>query len=682
MTATVDPLNERTRKAFAPVDLEEQDYLFVDLDAEGTRFVLELRSLKKRVGPVPSWAKRVVIDSREFHTSYRYPSWPARQFFNRLPERRAVKGNEWKWIAAATDYTSLILEYAWPKDRIIWKDNAKAIHDYLVTRFASQLHTAKAAARFKEDRTVPTQWQYGGCWREHKTLPLSDYQKCAAELSCGTDGYALFMDRGTGKTPVVVQRVCVEAEALNQGKLDGGVNRPSGGKMMRVLVVCPPQVRFNWRREFERFAVSPGKVSIIRGGPIDRLRMMVEAITPEDDCLYSVAIIGYDSLVPSKEHFAAVPWDLIVCDESHFFKDARTQRFGAIKMVGENARRKMELTGTPIGNSPMDLWSQLEFLGNGLSGFTTWQKFKSFYGQWESVNGEHGVQKLVGLQNLPILQERLARLSFAVSKEEAGLNLPSKVYDIHEVHMEKWQSSIYEKVQRELAVEIEDKLSGDVNEMTIKNVLTMLLRLSQITSGHVVWDGLYDPDTGAEIRPKRIQRCMPNPKVEAVIQMIKENDDPKSKMVVWCSWVPTIKQLLERLEEEGIVHGSYYGATPAMQREENVARFNGDPDFKVLVCNAQTAGEGLNLLGYDVDDPNSECYCDHEVFVSCNWSAILRAQAEDRVHRRGTKRPVRITDLLVPGTIDEDILERLNAKRQMADTVSDLREILRSVLQS
>jgi SNF2 family DNA or RNA helicase len=662
--------------------LEQQDYLFVELDAEARNFVLELRALSPKRGEIPSWSKRVVINGREFITSYRTPSLRARQFFNRIPERRRTKSHtEWKWIAAATDYTCLCLN-AWPGDRVVWKGDSKDVCEYLVTRFASQILTAKATAQFKEDRTVPQQWQRSGCWREHATMPLSDYQKCAVELSIGNEGFALFMDRGTGKTPTVVQRVCVEAEAINQGKLDGGVDRPNGGKMLRVLVVCPPQVRHNWQREFERFAVSPGKVLIIRGTQLKRLEQLTRCITPEDDCLYSVAIIGYDSLVPSKEYFAAVPWDLIVTDESHFFKDARTRRFGAIKFVSQNARRKMELTGTPIGNSPMDLWSQLEFLGDGLSGFTKWQSFRSFYGQWESVNGHNGVERLVGLQNLPLLQERLARLSFAVSKDEAGLNLPTKLYDTYEVQMGKWQNEIYEKVQRELAVEIEDKLKGEVNEMTIKNVLTMLLRLSQITSGHVVWDGLYDPDTGEEIRPKRIQLVEPNPKVDAVIAMLKENDDPRSKTVVWCSWVPTIKQLLKRLEEEGIAHGSYYGATPHAQREENVKRFNGDPDFKVLVCNAQTAGEGLNLLGYDVDDPTSNSYCDHEIFVSCNWSAILRAQAEDRVHRRGTKRPVRITDLLVPGTIDEDILERLNAKRTMAADVADLREILRSVLQS
>jgi SNF2 family DNA or RNA helicase len=332
----------------------------------------------------------------------------------------------------------------------------------------------------------------------------------------------------------------------------------------------------------------------------------------------------------------------------------------------------------------MDLWTQLEFLGKGLSGFETFAGFKASFGKWKTIDvGARGVEKLTGLRNVPLLQERLVRLTFAITKKEAGLRLPDKVHDFHEVEMTAHQRDMYERVKSELLVEMQDKLTGDVDALAVHHILTRLLRLQQVTGGHITWDPVVDEE-GNVVRAKRVERIVkPNPKVEAVVEMLEDPDrDPLAKTIVWCHFVPEIELLSEVLEARGHQHVTYYGAISHKIRERREESFNHDPATRVMVCNAQTAGEGLNLLGYDWEEksPQLDTYVDHAIFFSCNWSALDRKQAEDRSHRRGMKMPVRYTDLVVPSTIDDQIRAKVRLKKEMADETLNIESVLREVL--
>jgi SNF2 family DNA or RNA helicase len=454
--------------------------------------------------------------------------------------------------------------------------------------------------------------------------------------------------------------------------------------MIRALIICPQQVRLNWQREFDKFATCKGKVSIMRGDLHDRVRKIAEMINAEDGLQFSATICAYDSYVRTSTYIGLVEWDIVVTDECHYYKDPRTNRWQEIRNC--QAKYKVAMSGSPIGNSPMDLWSQLEFLGDGFSGFRSYKAFRKFHGIYEKVQqtGAHGVEKLVGVKNIPLLQERLARLSFAVTKAEAGLSLPDKTYSIYEVQMEPYQAKCYAKLQDQLALEIEDKMSGEiVDEVTIKNILTQLLRLAQITSGYITYDEKRD-ELGNVLAERRTEELCPvNPKFEAIKDLLTEDRDPRAKTVIWCTFKHNIHRISRGLTELGILHGCYHGDVPLDERDRLVDEFNNNPNFKVLVCNPQTAGEGLNLLGYNLKNPElTDTFCDMEIFFSINWSAIGRAQAEDRIHRRGTRMPVQVIDLIVPGSIDEEIHSNVTEKRKMAATVADLKSTLTKVLRN
>ncbi|UOF80040.1 chromatin remodeling complex ATPase-like protein [Caudoviricetes sp.] len=659
----LEPLSKSTENALKPLDLFETDRLFVWMDpqSDGKRFLMEARN----VGGIT-----------------RMPSYQAsRNFFHRLPESRRPAGSD-VWSVGATDFTALVTIHAWPEDRIIYRAPAAVQEDtearqrmeYLVKRFVSQADRAALAAAFKINRQTPESPE---TWVEHPKLPASDYQLVAAMMAIEQEGMAFFMDRGTGKTATAIAVICEEARR-KQLRL-----KVEDKPMLRVLIVCPQQVCTNWSLEFGRFATCKGKTVVVRGGPAERVKTLVHGVSWEKDCAFGAVIISYDSLVASLDAYKKVKWDRIVLDESHFIKDPGTNRWKAFKELRDSAKRRLIMTGTPIGNSPMDLWTQLEFLGTGMSGFVDFKTFRNFHGVFEAA-GAPGIQKLVATRNVPLLQERLARLSFSVTKEEAGLKLPDKVYDVWEVQMTPKQAEIYDKIAEALFADIEDQLSGDVDALTVENILTKLLRLAQITSGHIVWDPVID-DAGNVLKPRRLQDIdVTNPKIDAVVEMMTAEDrDPLGKTIIWAVWVHDIKKITEALKAHGVECGAYFGDTSRDKREELVRRFNCDLTFKVLVANPQTAGEGLDLLGYDKTDPeNSKTYCDSEVFFSQNWSYIQRSQAEDRCHRRGTRMPVRITDLVCPNTIDMEIRQRVNSKAQMADYVTNIREILSNVLKT
>ncbi len=633
----IEPLCSATEQIFAPMNIRSSDRLHVKLNEDGNHFLLETRD---------------VVENN-------FPSWDAaRRFYRRIPEK---KQNGYSgWSTGATDITAIIINHFWPREQIIFSEEAEMVFDFLLTRFIMQCELAKVRSEHKVAGTVPEMHDMLDC----EELPLADYQ-LRALLSCyKQEAFALFMEQGTGKTPIVINRICNEARTLKEKRL------------YRALIVCPKNVRSNWRNEFVRFATVPGKVIVLRGGELDRVKSLVEAVQEEDDCEWSAVVCSYESIARTWSAFRIMEWDLCVLDESHFIKSTHTKRFKKMLQLRPLCKQRMCLTGTPITNSLLDLYAQFEFLGEGLSGFVKWEKFRSYYGKYRKLDQRN---VLVGYKNVPLIQERLVRQSFMVTKAEALPDLPEKMPDVVEVTMTSEQRELYSKVRNQLAVEIEDEMNRAENkQLVINNVLTKLLRLAQITSGFITWDAQYS-DEGDVVKDKEIDRIDPNPKLITLIELLKEKG-PCDKTIVWACWIQDIKSIRAACEMEGIDCVTYYGGTSDKDRDIAERRFNGDPTCSVFIGNPTAGGTGLNLRGYDPDNLDDPCNCNHVIYYSQGWSMTARAQSEDRSHRRGTRVPVRYTDLCVPGTIDEEIRARVTMKRISAMQIQDVRNIVSRIL--
>jgi hypothetical protein len=467
------------------------------------------------------------------------------------------------------------------------------------------------------------------------------------------------------------------AERVEAAKAEqrSGKKRP----MYRALIVCPNSVRLNWQLEFAKFSTEPGHVTVIRGSKIQRVEQLLSAfkLAPED-AKYTAVIVSYDTYAVSWNNFRVIPWDIAVLDESHSIKSATTRRWKYIQRLRDLAEKRVILTGTPVPNTVADLWTQLEFIQPGGSGFRKLENFRRFFGKYV-VDG-NGYEKLVGCQNLPFLQDRLARSTFVVSKAEALPDLPEKLYDVVEVEMTALQAERYRTLRDRLALEIENDMQREKNrQLVVTNVLTKLLRLAQITSGFYTWDSDYT-ETGEIITEGRVERVKEDPKVEALVELLK-GKSPNDKTIVWACWHSDIAAIMDALGQAGIRAVCYHGRMSYNAREESVRKYNEEPSVKVFVGNPAAGGMGLNLLGYPPG--NGKEYTTnttHVIYFSQNWSAVARSQSEDRPHRRGTRVNVRVTDLCVPGTIDEEIRARVLQKRMTALEIMDVRKILSRVL--
>ena len=798
------PLTKETAQILRPVEVHKHDRMHVALDREGRFFIVKFYAVREQ-------------DDR--HDG---PSYMVDKFVERFAEKKALDGWPPRYEIGATDWSATIINL-WPASQMQIDDDARMTLTFLLLTNAAQEQAAEVYARFKDLQENP-RWVAGpghmarvnlplpkeitdGTYEDHPDWPLEDYQKVALHNAMGSDGYALFMEQGTGKTPVVIARVCNEAKRLRNGHLDwtavkrtkaqiearrasaithgcaqideqckeaierakrerindardkagrmqvemnyqgsadgalataervvrdakqwlasqlarielemvpvadqihakfevkkqeliDSVNRDADikiaglrprevkgeSRMYRAIIVCPNNVRLNWQYEFFKFATQQGKITIIRGGEVVRTKQLIDAMTPDDDDdLYTVVVISYDT---AKAHWDKglnlIPWDLAVLDESHYIKWPETQRHQVSMKIRDKASARMPLTGTPITNTGLDLYAQFEFCREGGSGFGWWKNFRTFYGVYKPTS--EGREALVGLQNLPFIQERLARMSFAVDKADVLKQLPKKQYEVREVQMGAKQTKVYAEIRDQLAVEIEDMLEDETRNrsLVVRNVLTKLLRLAQITSGHVKWDPVCGDD-GEELEPGWIEHFTPNPKVQELVEIVK-NEKPNSKVLVWACWVEDIKAIQAGLTEAGIDHVTYYGGTSEKARSEAVERFNKDPNCRVFIGNPAAGGTGLNLVGFDPSNPDDyDTNCEVVAYFSQGWSAVHRSQSEDRAHRRITRKPVRYIDLMVAGTIDEEIRNRVTMKRLTASSIADIRDILANVLKT
>ena len=671
----LQPLSTATETALKPASLLRTDFLEIDCDAEGEHFIIQSTRLVEQPYEMIMFKPEhelLELGKGLFHRTGSCSHSAAERWQHRIPEKRRLGYGKWK--CAATDFSALVIYHAWPTERVFFSnETAKLMYELLLVRFLAQSKASVNTAKFKADKVVPDMPED---FVEHPELPLTPYQRVALVNSLDNAQYSLFMEQGTGKTAVAINRISLEGKRMRDGE----------NKMYRALVLCPKALRMNWENEFVRFATTAGKVTIMRGGQVERVRNIVDGVRDEEDCNWSAVVCSVDSVSNSWNAIKRVPWDLVVLDESHSIKNPATKRFKTLRQLN-NGSAKMILTGTPITNHLFDLWSQFEFLGSGMSGFTTFNNFRSFHGKFEnrSVQGNK-IAQLVGLKGVPLIQERLARISFLLKKDEADLGLPDLVYDMYEVGMTKLQTEWYIKIRDMLAVQIEEALKGMEDgdkTLSVDHILTMLLRLAQITSGHVKWDD--DEDTGKRGDIEQIPGG--NPKVDAVLEMLKEQEDVDAncKTIIWATFVEDVRILSKTLADAGINHVCYHAkGHPAYRANgafEAAERFNNEKECKVFIGNPASGGEGLNLIGYDKEDgDNYDTYCGHEIFFSCNWSAVQRSQAEARAHRRGTRNTVRVTDLMINGTIDEEIRARVMAKRQNALAIQDIREILGNIL--
>ena len=463
-----------------------------------------------------------------------------------------------------------------------------------------------------------------------KTKPYA-HQLNALKKSWDKEEYAYFMEMGTDKSKVLVDNM---AMLYDKGKINA------------ALIIAPKGVYRNWYSQ---------EIPIHLASHIDHKTVLWTATTSKakdkeyqqlfkSDYDLHILIMNVEAFSTKKGlEFAAKFMNchktLMAVDESTTIKTPSAKRTKSICTLGKHAKYRRILTGSPVTKSPLDLYTQCGFLDEELLGFGSFYSFRNRYAVMVDRNfGGRRVQIPTGYQRLDELSEILKKFSDRVLKEDC-LDLPPKTYIERQVDLTDEQSKAYATMKSAALATLKGKMA------TAPHVLTQMMRLHQITCGHLK----NDDGSITEVKSNRIK---------ALLEVL---DEVEGKVIIWANYVYDIKQIVNAISDEygndSIVQ--YYGAVDAEKRQDNIKKFQ-DPNSKArfFIGNPQTGGYGITLTA-----------ANNVIYYSNGYDLEKRLQSEDRAHRIGQKKAVTYVDLIAPKTVDEKIRKALRKKINIATQV-------------
>jgi len=453
-----------------------------------------------------------------------------------------------------------------------------------------------------------------------------DHQITALERGWQRPEFGLFMEMGTGKSKVLID---------NLGMLY------QEGEINFALIIAPKGVYRNWTsKEIPEHMSDDIPHRVIRwvASPNKTQQAEMRSVGEEFEGL-TIFVMNVESFSSVKGRTAG-EWmgrafgrnGLIAIDESTTIKNHKAKRTKALMKIASVFKYKRLLTGSPVTKSPMDLYSQCEFLRPGLLGYDSYYAFQGRYAVVQrKTMGSHAFQQIVGFRNLDELTFKIDQFSYRVLKQDC-LDLPDKIYTVRYVGLTKEQRDMYNSIKQHALVMLDD---GELS--TAPAVITQMLRLQQILSGHLKTD---EGDT-VYFDSKRM---------DALKEILEEHD---GKAIIWSRFRYDIQQITKMLNEtfgQGCA-ASYYGDTSDDERQRAVNDFQNSEHLKFFVGNPSTAGYGLTLTEANL-----------VIYYANDFNLETRAQSEDRAHRIGQKNNVTYVDLISEGTIDERIVKSLQSK--------------------
>ncbi len=466
-----------------------------------------------------------------------------------------------------------------------------------------------------------------------KTKPY-EHQQVALDKAWGKKEYGYFMEMGTGKSKVLI-------DELGMMFLEAKVNF--------ALIIAPKGVYRNWVAKEIPEHMSPEV-------PHRVIRWTASPSKSQEKEMRSIkeSFSGLTIFVMNVESFSTIKgkkagewlsgafgsFGLIAIDESTTIKNHKAKRSKNLVKISQGFKYKRILTGSPVTRSPLDIYQQCEFLRPGLLGH---ESYYSFQGKYAVINrrsmGAHSFQQVVGYRQLDSLTSLLDLYSYRVLKKDC-LDLPDKLYTARYVTLTLEQLKMYEDLKRKAMLLLDN---GEL--VTAPAVITQMLRLQQVMSGHL------KTDDGEMV-------YFPSKRMEALEEILQEHD---GKAIIWSRFRYDIIQITKVLNEKfgPASAASFFGDTPDEKRQRIIENFqNPDHTTRFFVGNPATAGYGLTLTEANL-----------VVYYANDFNLDTRMQSEDRCHRIGQNNPVTYVDLISEGTIDEQIVKSLRNKINLSAKV-------------
>lgn len=440
-------------------------------------------------------------------------------------------------------------------------------------------------------------------------------------------GFGLLFEMGCGKT---LTAIAIAGAAYAAGKIE------------RLLVVAPTSVVAVWPKELQEYAEFKYTCRTLLGDKTSRLKQLSDLEKFPFKAL-KVAVINYEStwrdgIFEALQEFDA---DMIIADESQRIKTHDAAQSKAMHQLGDQARYKLILSGTPVQNNAIDIYSQYRFLDPTVFGKNFYQ-FRNRYAIMRGFNR----RQIVGYKDMDDLIRREHSIAFRITKEEA-IDLPEQTFEVRHIQMDKKLADLYQRIKRDSYAEIE---TG--GQITATTVLTKLLRLQQLAGGFLVTDDAAKP------------QLVSTAKLEALSDIAQDYVvDGGKKLVIFARFVPEVKAIIDLMKKvlpDRKKAVSIYGEIKKEDRGAIVQQFQTDPDTVVFVGQIDTAGTGVTLTAADT--------C---VYYSKNFNYAAYEQSLSRIHRIGQRNTCTYIDLVMEKTVDEMINRALAKKEDIAKTVVD-----------
>lgn len=453
------------------------------------------------------------------------------------------------------------------------------------------------------------------CWEKSKDLPY----------------YGLFMEMGTGKTKVLIDTLAYLYD---------------NGKVNACLVLAPKGTYLNWLNN-EIPAHLPDhikpRVALWSSSSSKNEENLKRLYDSQDDLaifLMNIEAMSHSHLAKVAQQFLMRKSAMLVVDESTTIKSPSASRTKAVIKLGPLARYRRIMTGSPVTQSPLDLYTQLKFLDPFISGHSSFYSFRNHYAEIVHMPaGPRTYPKIMGYRNLEQLQGLLGKHGYRITKKEC-LNLPEKMYTTRYVEMTPEQTATYTKIKKQALALLEGHM------VSAPLVLTQLLRLHQIVCGHLT------ADDGTNIN-------LPSNRADVLMEVLEE---ASGKVIIWANYTNDINNIKNKVTEfyghDAVV--CYTGATSNNDRAEAIERFQ-KGDARFFLGTPAAGGFGLTLTAANT-----------VVYYSNSYSLETRIQSEDRAHRIGQNNSVLYVDLVCQNTVDEKILSAIKNKRNLASNLLDV----------
>lgn len=435
-------------------------------------------------------------------------------------------------------------------------------------------------------------------------------------MSLKSRGAALLMEMGTGKSLTAI----AITGALSQA-----------GQIRRVLIVAPLSILGVWEEEFQKFAAFPYALAVLSGSSAKKL----DTLRHMNGTALQVVVVNYESAWRLEKALTTWHPDLIIADEGHKIKTHNIAASKAMHRMGAKASYRLLLTGTVITNKAIDVFSQYKFLNPAIYG----NSFYAFRNRYFDMVGYGNHTPVLKKSMEGDLTEKLHSISYRATKAEC-LDLPETTDVIRQIELEPAALRIYRGLVKESYAEL---ASGEV---TATNILTRLLRLSQLTGGF-----LGNDETAAV---EQVSAA----KLSALEDILDGAVAEGKKLVIIARFLPEIRAICKLLEKRGLGYSCITGEVK--NRDKQVARFQKEPEVMAFVGQIATAGLGITLTAAST-----------MVFYSLDYSMSNFEQTKARIHRVGQRMPCTYLYLVARGTVDEKVLAALESKADLARTLVD-----------